>query len=48
MHTLSNGQMGYRVFDRTGDAPPDLRSARPGEDSLPPRLSAALADIGVR
>ena len=29
------------------DAPADLGPARTGEDSLPPELSAALADIGV-
>lgn len=29
------------------DAPPDLGSARANDDSLPPELSAALADIGV-
>jgi hypothetical protein len=29
------------------DAPADLGPARTGEDSLPPALSAALADIGV-
>jgi hypothetical protein len=29
------------------DAPADLGPARNGEDSLPPELSAALADIGV-
>lgn len=30
------------------DAPRDLALARAGEDALPPSLSAALADIGVR
>jgi hypothetical protein len=29
------------------DAPPDLGSARAKDDTLPPALSAALADIGV-
>ena len=29
------------------DAPADLGPARSGDDSLPPELSAALADIGV-
>jgi hypothetical protein len=29
------------------DAPPDLPSSRQSEDSLPPELSSALADIGV-
>lgn len=30
-----------------GDAPPDLAHSRQTEDSLPPELSTALADIGV-
>lgn len=30
------------------DAPADLSEARQGEESLPPALSAALAEIGVR
>ncbi len=30
------------------EAPPDLRAGRPHEDTLPPELSLALADIGVR
>ncbi len=30
------------------DAPSDLAGSRQHEDSLPPELSAALADIGVR
>ncbi len=30
-----------------GDAPADLAASRQSEDSLPPDLSAALADIGV-
>lgn len=38
---------GWRYLE-VGDAPPDLRAARPGEDALPPKLSAALAEIGVR
>jgi hypothetical protein len=29
------------------DAPADLRRAAAGEEALPPKLSAALADIGV-
>lgn len=29
------------------DAPPDLKNARATDDTLPPALSAALADIGV-
>ncbi len=29
------------------DTPPDLSSSRQTEDSLPPELSSALADIGV-
>ncbi|WP_294607283.1 DUF1489 family protein [Roseovarius sp.] len=29
------------------DAPPDLGAARSSDDTLPPELSAALADIGV-
>ncbi|MCV2882690.1 DUF1489 family protein [Actibacterium sp. XHP0104] len=31
-----------------GDSPPDLPRTRPSEDSLPPALSAALAEIGIR
>ena len=30
------------------DAPADLSRARPGEDDLPPALSAALAALGLR
>ena len=30
------------------DAPPDLRAARQGDSKLPPELTAALAEIGVR
>tara|TARA_Y100001933_G_scaffold240364_1_gene265821 strand:+ start:847 stop:1272 length:426 start_codon:yes stop_codon:yes gene_type:complete len=37
---------GWRYLS-PGDAPPDLGRARTREDSLPPALSAALADIGV-
>ncbi|WP_320177334.1 DUF1489 domain-containing protein [Roseovarius pacificus] len=37
---------GWRYL-RTGDAPADLPASRQSEDTLPPELSAALADIGV-
>lgn len=37
---------GWRYL-KPGDAPADLPSSRQSEDSLPPDLSAALADIGV-
>lgn len=37
---------GWRYL-AAADAPPDLSGARPQEDSLPPDLSAALAEIGV-
>ncbi len=30
------------------DAPPDLPKARAGDDTLPPELDAALADLGLR
>jgi len=30
------------------DAPRDLELGRPAEDSLPPELASALADIGIR
>lgn len=29
------------------DSPPDLAQARPSDDSLPPELAAALAEIGL-
>jgi len=38
---------GWRYLP-VADAPPDLRVARKGESTLPPELSAALAEIGVR
>jgi hypothetical protein len=38
---------GWRYLS-AADAPRDLGRARPDDDSLPPRLMAALADIGVR
>ena len=37
---------GWRYLPNS-DAPPDLGSARAKNDTLPPALSAALADIGV-
>ncbi|MAN99409.1 DUF1489 domain-containing protein [uncultured Roseovarius sp.] len=37
---------GWRYLPGT-DAPPDLGAARAKDDTLPPALSAALADIGV-
>ncbi len=38
---------GWRYL-QPGDAPRDLARARKGETALPPQLSAALAEIGVR
>jgi len=38
---------GWRYLD-PGNSPRDLHQARPQETRLPPGLSAALADIGVR
>ncbi len=38
---------GWRYLS-SADAPRDLGRARPNDDSLPPKLMAALADIGVR
>nr|WP_216665609.1 DUF1489 domain-containing protein [Pseudoruegeria sp. HB172150] len=38
---------GWRYLS-PNEAPPDLRGGKTGEDSLPPELSAALAEIGVR
>jgi len=38
---------GWRYLD-PATAPPDLTLSRAGEDDLPPALSAALAEIGVR
>lgn len=38
---------GWRYLP-SADAPPDLAEARPGDDALPPALSAALAEIGLR
>jgi hypothetical protein len=38
---------GWRYLD-PADAPPDLRAGAESEDALPPSLSAALAEIGVR
>ena len=37
---------GWRYLD-PNDAPPDLPKTRAHEDTLPPELSQALADIGV-
>jgi hypothetical protein len=37
---------GWRYL-RPEDCPPDLSESRLSEDTLPPRLQAALADIGV-
>lgn len=38
---------GWRYLDPK-DAPPDLGTSRPDESDLPPKLMAALAEIGVR
>ncbi|HHX89095.1 MAG TPA: DUF1489 domain-containing protein [Paracoccus sp.] len=38
---------GWRYLN-PADAPRDLPAERPGDDSLPPELSAALADLGLR
>ena len=38
---------GWRYL-KPADAPRDLPAERPGDDSLPPELSAALADLGLR
>lgn len=38
---------GWRYLN-PGDAPRDLAANRAGDDALPPELSAALADLGVR
>lgn len=38
---------GWRYLDPK-NAPPDLGATRPDESDLPPKLLAALADIGVR
>jgi hypothetical protein len=38
---------GWRYLDPS-DAPRDLPERREGDDPLPPELSAALADIGLR
>ena len=37
---------GWRYL-KPGDAPPDLSAARAREESLPPELQSALAEIGV-
>ncbi|SMY05981.1 DUF1489 family protein [Flavimaricola marinus] len=37
---------GWRYL-QPADAPPDLTEAKAGEDTLPPELSSALAEIGV-
>jgi len=37
---------GWRYLPAS-DAPPDLRKGRAHEDTLPPQLSSALAEIGV-
>lgn len=38
---------GWRYL-KPQDAPPDLPKARKGDDSLPPELDAALAELGLR
>ncbi len=38
---------GWRYLD-AADAPPDLPTGREAEDSLPPDIAAALADMGLR
>ncbi len=37
---------GWRYLQAT-DAPPDLSQSRPHDDTLPPNLQAALANIGI-
>ncbi|MGY6706656.1 DUF1489 family protein [Roseinatronobacter sp.] len=38
---------GWRYL-KPQDAPPDLPKARKGDDTLPPELDAALAELGLR
>jgi hypothetical protein len=38
---------GWRYL-QAADAPPDLAEARPGDDTLPPDLASALADLGLK
>lgn len=38
---------GWRYL-KPSDAPPDLPKARKGDDTLPPELDAALAELGLR
>lgn len=38
---------GWRYL-KAADAPPDLPKARGGDDRLPPKLEAALAELGLR
>ncbi|MFN4058109.1 MAG: DUF1489 family protein [Roseinatronobacter sp.] len=38
---------GWRYL-QAADAPPDLPKARGGDDRLPPKLEAALAELGLR
>ncbi len=38
---------GWRYL-KPEDAPPDLPKARKGDDTLPPELDAALADLGLQ
>lgn len=45
--TRKNAFQGWRYL-APADAPADLGRARKGEDALPPSLSAALAELGVR
>ena len=44
--TLKRPFQGWRYLSGA-DSPPDLTAARKDEDTLPPALSAALAEIGV-
>ena len=45
--TRKKAFQGWRYL-APADAPADLGRARKGEDALPPSLSAALAELGVR
>ena len=46
-NALKRPFQGWRYL-KPEEAPSDLAKARSSEDALPPKLSAALAEIGVR